>query len=381
MSRTTELRIRISERGTLEIVDPGWDCLELLQSCNSGFRIQQAPLTGFIRPRFLQTRNSGCGYTTEEIKALPVPRLWEIHSCCLSGLDTAANIHPHPQGNEATVLDLKIELARRVMMHCTLCAQRCGVDRSRGETGICGLAMEARVAEHFVHIGEESPINPSLLISLAGCGLRCRFCQQSGILDPAAIAGESLDAALWQSLDASGARSLSFAGGNPDESLFAILRFLAAAPDDWNLPVVWNCHGAATTETVALLQGVVDAWLPDYKYGSETCGKRLSGIKNYPATAHSAILTMLKQHVPVIVRLLILPGHFACCHAPVLQSLAAMAREVPAGDLQVSVRAQYCPDWRIREQDGAMSRRPVSSEIEAVYTLLQELDLQFISAS
>jgi len=246
------------------------------------------------------------------------------------------------------------------------------VDRLAGKTGVCRLGEEALIAEHFVHIGEEPTINPSVLVSLAGCGLRCRFCQQNAILDPGTIAGEPLQASLWHALDTSGARTLSFAGGNPDESLYAILRFLKYAPHDWALPLVWNCHGAATRETISLLHGIVDVWLPDFKYGNDSCGQRLSGIRHYPGSATAAIKAMLAQQVPVIVRLLVLPDHFECCHVPVLKALSTMA---PSDQLCVSIRGQYCPDWRIGPRDGALNRRPASAETAAVRSLAENLGL------
>ena len=375
MSRQTRLRIRVDDRGLLEIVDPSWDCLELMHTLDPGFDIQRAPTQAGDKPRFLWSRRAGCGYVADELAALPDASLWEAHARVLHQL--AADEVAMLEGDEASLLDLKIELVRRNLMHCTLCAHRCRVNRLAGESGVCRLGAVANVAEHFVHIGEESMINPSLLISLAGCGLRCRYCQQSSILDPANVDGESLDETLWAALDTEGARTLSFAGGNPDESLYAILRFLALAPDDWDLPVVWNCHGAATLETISLLHGIVDVWLPDYKYGNEQCGHRWSGIRNYPDTAQDGIQAMLAQNIPVIVRILVLPGHFECCHAQVLKALASLAS---VGNLAVSIRGQYCPDWRIRSRDGNMMRRPGVSEIAAVRAMAKELELKLISS-
>jgi putative pyruvate formate lyase activating enzyme len=223
-----------------------------------------------------------------------------------------------------------------------------------------------------VHIGEEPQINPSLVLSLAGCGLRCRFCQQGPLLEPAGVSADPLGPALWPRLETRGARSLSFVGGNPDESLFAVLRFLAAAPADWRLPVVWNNHGYSTLDTLRLVDGVVDCYLPDFKYGSEACGRRLSGVPDYPATALAAVTAMLGQGVPVIVRVLVLPGHLECCHAPVLGALAAL----PQANLIVSVRGQYCPDWRITARDGALARRVAPEETEAVRQMAGELGLR-----
>jgi putative pyruvate formate lyase activating enzyme len=161
-------------------------------------------------------------------------------------------------------------------------------------------------------------------------------------------------------------------GGNPDESLYAILRFLASAPPDWALPIIWNCHAYATPETLALLDGLVDVYVPDYKYGNKTCGLRLSGVRDYPAVAASAIQAMLAQEIPVIVRILVLPGHLECCHGPALETLAGLG-----GDdaLLVSVRGQYCPDWRIGPRDGVLARRVMAMEVEAVRAKARMLGL------
>jgi putative pyruvate formate lyase activating enzyme len=236
------------------------------------------------------------------------------------------------------------------------------------------LGTEATVAEHFVHIAEEAPINPSLVLNLAGCGLRCRFCQQGALLEPSRVTGERLEPELWARLQAKGARSLSFVGGNPDESLYAILRFLAAASLNWRLPIAWNCHAYGTLETMSLLEGVVDAYVPDFKYGNEACARRLSAVSHYPATARAAITAMLAQGVSVIVRILVLPGHFACCHVPMLDFLATLDRE----RLWVSVRGQYCPDSKIAREDGALVRRTSREETEAVRDKARSLGLTLI---
>lgn len=368
--RQSPLRVRVDDQGTLEIVDPGWDCLELLKSIEPGFQPRREPLPGFVTPRFLQVRAARLGHSIGAIKEVPLDHLWMIHAGAMKDLHTDSTRQYAP--DEATLLDLKIEIARRLLTRCTLCAHRCGVDRTAGERGVCRLETEAMVAEYFVHIGEEAPINPSLVLNLAGCGLRCRYCQQSAILDPAKVIGERLDGSLWTRLDTDGARSLSFVGGNPDESLYSILRFLASAPNDWSLPVVWNSHAYATPETLALLDGVVDAYVPDYKYGNKACALRLSGAQDYPVIAASAIKAMLAQEVPVFVRILVLPGHMECCHCPTLDSLAGVRDN---GTLLISVRGQYCPDWRIGPRDGVLARRVMPEEVDAVRAKAEVLGL------
>jgi len=267
-----------------------------------------------------------------------------------------------------------MELARRILTNCTFCARRCGVDRLNGPPGICRLGQGAVVVEHFLHIGEEAMINPSLVISLAGCGLRCRFCQQWMLLDPASIIGDALGADLWPKLELSGARSMSFIGGNPDESTYAILQFLKAVRPDWKLPIVWNCHGYSTPETIRILNGIVDAYVPDFKYGLEACGLHLSGIAGYPPAAESSVKAMLAQAVPVIIRILVLPGHVECCHIPTLDVLSRLHSET----LFVSVRGQYAPDWDISMQDGDLARRSSQDEITCVLKYATENGLQIV---
>lgn len=370
--RRLTMRVRVDEGGGIEVIDPGFDTLPLLQAVDPEFRIRSAPLSGFTASRLRQALRTGCGVLADRLRDETETELWDLHAVSVERL------HSQSQGSElgegeASILALKIELARRMLSPCRLCSHRCEVDRARGELGRCRLGLSAIVAEQMVHIAEESPINPCLLLNLAGCGLRCRFCQQSDLLDPASVEGAPLDAPLWDTLDATGARSMAFAGGNPDESLYAILQFLATAPADWMLPIVWNCHGAATLETVALLDGVVDVYLPDFKYGADLCGRQLSGIPDYPETAQAAVAAMLAQGVPVIVRLLVLPGHGSCCHLPVLERLASLP-----GTCLVSVRAQYCPDFRVTPADGMMARRPTWEEVEVVREKARQCGLRII---
>jgi putative pyruvate formate lyase activating enzyme len=390
--RRAQTRLRITEEGWLEVVDPGFDAVELLRTIDPDFRIRRARLPGLATPRVLRLRAIPSGFAAAQLSDAPVETLWEAHAAAMARWRTGAacgtgrshrSLMPAKNGvasaphvpESASLLDLKIELARRILAACTLCAHRCGVNRLSGQQGICRLTIEGVVAEHFVHIAEEAPINPSLVLNLAGCGLRCRFCQQSALLTPSRVDGEVLDASLWDRLDAAGARSLSFVGGNPSESLYAILKFLSAMPPACRFPVVWNCHAYETPETVELLEGVVDVYVPDYKYGDERCSRRLSGAPGYPNAAFTAIQTMLAQGVPVIVRILVLPEHADCCHRPALDRLAALSRD----RLFVSVRGQYCPDWKITAKDGPLARRTTAAETGAIREYARKQGLRLIS--
>ena len=367
------MRITIHSDGGIQIVDPGFDALPLLRSVNPGFRIQRSPLPGFGLPRFLATRKTGAGYSHAEIREMSEPELWAIHRSV--NQTRMMGKQPGTDTDEASLLDLKIEMAHRLLTHCCLCGHRCGVNRLSGERGLCRLGAESFLVESYVHIAEEPPINPSLMVTLSGCGLNCIFCQQPDYRFPQADSGISLNAFTWDTLNQRGARSLSFIGGNPDESLFAILNFLRTAPPDWKLPVVWNCHAYASKEVTELLCGIVDAFVPDFKYGCDDCSRKLSGASGYPEIAASAISAMVAQNVPVFVRLLILPGHTDCCHLPVLNALSGMNRRL----LWVSPRGQYNPKNLKSDTDVNLSRRPSVEEINRVTAHARRLELPLIA--
>jgi putative pyruvate formate lyase activating enzyme len=375
-------RFRIDADGCVEVIDPGLEDLPLLQALQPGLRIDRAPRLSRRRPHVSRARLTAVGVANSAMATATDEALWKAHREWQAGNRTH---HRRPATGEASLLDLKAELARRELRSCRLCSHNCGVNRTTGERGRCGLGMDATVAECFVHIGEEGPINPSLVISLAGCGLRCRYCQQWAILTPSAVAGRTLDRSLWTTIDATAARSLSFAGGNPDESVAAVLAFLADSHEQPLLPIVWNCHSYTSKVTLDLLDGVVDVYLADFKYGNDACGERLSGVASYMTVASAVIDGMLRQDVSVIVRLLVLPGHNECCSARILEGLASRASD----RLLISVRDQYCPDFLISDRDGSLARRPSANEVRAVseavvthrLSLLHSVSGRYASAS
>ena len=371
------LRIRVSSDGALEIVDPGFDALPLLREVDHRFAVRSAPLPNFTSPRFVRSRAVGTPISAEDAKRMTLEELRAIHHRSMDQLRSDERACTAPRSGELSVLQLKAVIATRMLEKCTLCARQCGVNRIAGEVGPCGLGHRAYVAEHFVHIAEEAPINPSLLLSLRGCGLRCRYCQQHELLDASGTQSEELTKGLWGRLDSAGARSMSFIGGNPDESLPSILEFLTHAPQAFPLPIVWNHHAYATEEAIDLLEHVVDAFVPDLKYGNDECALRLSGIRHYCATVHQAICRQLGQGVPVIVRILVLPGHDQCCHRPALEFLASLLQR---DLLEVSIRGQYAPDWKINFADGPLASRTTQAEWRDMHEYAIRLGLKVIDS-
>lgn len=370
--RRSERRIRIDAKGGLEIIDPGLEDVVLLHSIDSTFRVRSELLPLFIGPRLLVLRERRTGIEATSAGDLPLALLWEAH-------DAAMRLHRACRpGIEhgISVLALKSVIAERLMTACVLCARRCRVDRAAGATGACGLAADAYVAEHFVHVAEEAAINPSLVLALRGCALRCRGCQQHKLLDTRAATAELLTEDLWRDLAFDGARSVSFVGGNPDESLAAVLRFLLVTPEDFGLPIVWNNHAYMSDEAIRLLAGVVDCYVPDLKFDRDTCARTYAKVPDYGGTARMSIARLLGDGVPVIVRILMVPGHAECCHIP---SLAWLARQETT-NLQVSLRTQYAPDWRITALDGPLAGRVSADEVALVESAARVMGLALASA-
>ncbi len=367
------MKINIHKDGTLEVLDPDLECIPLLTAIDPAFQLQRSPLPEFTTPRFQKARQLGCNLSFKQLAQRSEQELWEAHNRAQKGTKNGG-MPSIRQDDESSVLDLTMELARRVLSKCRFCENRCNVNRTQGESGRCGLGPEGWVAEHFLHVAEEGMVNPSVLLNLLGCGLRCRSCNKATLLDPTFSDVERLEPTLWDSLDMPGARSLSFAGGSPDESTYSILKFLNAAPARFNLPVVWNCHAYQSQETLQILDGVVDAFLVDFKYGNENCGRRLSLVSGYPAAAKRALENMILQAVPVIVRIPVLPGHFACCHAPSLEFLSTLEKK----RLFISVRGQYSPNCMVGVHDANLARRPTLDEIEAVRREAIHLGLELI---
>jgi putative pyruvate formate lyase activating enzyme len=224
---------------------------------------------------------------------------------------------------------------------CFLCEHRCGVNRSAGMRGPCKAGAQARVYRHRVEYGEESELVPAHLFYLSGCDLRCVFCiQEVDAFDPRR--GQPLtpqffnEAVVWGKVQ--GARTLEWLGGEPTIHLPAILHAMAGCSD--LPPIVWKSDFHFTTESLALLDGVVDIYLPDLKFGNDSCAKRLAGIDRYlPIITRNLMLAASQGDM--IVRHLLLPGHFDCCYRPIVNWMREHLPEV-----KFSVRDGYLPRWQ-----------------------------------
>ena len=233
---------------------------------------------------------------------------------------------------------------------CRLSPRQCGVDRAAGVLGFCRMPAGAVAARAALHYWEEPPISGSFgsgAVFFSGCTLRCAFCQNASI--SAGGFGKPLTAAA---LRACFERLID--EGCQNINLVTATHFLPTVVEALSprlpVPVVYNCGGYERVETLRELEGLVDVYLPDYKYSDPALAAKLSAAPDYPEVARAAIEEMLRQTGPAIVedgelrrgtlvRHLVLPG-YVDNSLDAVRWLAETA--APQGAL-ISILGQYCP--------------------------------------
>lgn len=245
----------------------------------------------------------------------------------------------------------RLARAREHYARCALCEHRCGADRLAGQRGPCKAGAGARVFRHRVEYGEELELVPSHLFYLSGCDLRCVFCIAGlNAFDPSR--GRELTPAYFNECvawgRARGARNVQWVGGEPTIHLPAILDVMARCPD--LPPVVWKSDFFGTPEAFDLLDGVVDVYVADFKFGNDACARRLAGVDGYVGVVTRNLRLAAAQRRRLIVRHLLLPGHAECCYRPVARWLADHLPEAA-----FSLRDSYLPSWRAA-RFGALAR-------------------------
>jgi putative pyruvate formate lyase activating enzyme len=241
-------------------------------------------------------------------------------------------------------LDERIAQGRRNIRSCTLCEHRCGVDRDSGALGVCQLGSRLSVSGYSM-LYNEGPFvgQPTFGVYLRGCSLRCRYCYRPEDLRAKGASTMSPDtlARILDDAAEAGAQSWHFLGGNPDESLVGILEALKLTKT--TLPIVWNSALFMTPEALNLLVGVVDIWLPDFKFGNDECAHRVGRVRGYSDVIRRNLL-MLRSERRVVVRCLTLPGHDECCNQPIKRWLKSNLPGAMIHDLR------YFPPPTVRRQ-------------------------------
>ncbi len=218
----------------------------------------------------------------------------------------------------------RIEKAGKILTCCTLCPRSCKVNRLEGHLGICQTGGQAIVAEFAPHFGEEHPLvgeNGSGTIFFARCNLLCLFCQNYDIshYDNGVAVTDRQLADMMLSLQKQGCHNINFV--TPTHVVPQILAALYQAVEDgFSLPLVYNSSGYETEETLELLDGIIDIYMPDFKFWSSESSARCAKAADYPQRARVALKEMHRQvgdlsfddhglaERGLLIRHLVLPG-------------------------------------------------------------------------
>ena len=267
---------------------------------------------------------------------------------------------------------------------CTSCPRRCAVDRTAGQLGVCGAPEAFRVARIAPHMWEEPPISGTRGSGtgfFSGCSLRCVFCQNRAISREGR--GETLtDDALADRilrLQQTGVHNINLV--TPTHYARRLRPFLEKLRPHLRVPVVYNCGGYEDVNILRELEGLIDIYLPDFKYISPELSRDYSAAADYAAVASASLSEMFRQVGGVafdgegmmtrgmIVRHLVLPG----CRHDSMAVLRHLADLLPVDRIRLSLMAQYTPEFAADCPYPNLRRRLTRFEYSSVLTLAEEL--------
>jgi len=280
----------------------------------------------------------------------------------------------------------RIKRAYELLKKCTICPRRCGVNRLKGERGVCKSGFELVVSSFHCHFGEEPPISGyrgSGTIFFTHCNLGCVFCQNYPIshLGNGNRVSQKRLAEMMLALQDKGCHNINLV--TPTHFVPQILSSLSLAIENGlNIPLVYNCGGYERVETLKLLRGIVDIYMPDIKYGGMEEAKKYSSAPDYFKIAKEAVKEMYRQvgnlrinkegiaQKGLLVRHLVLPNGLARSR----KVLTFLAKEI-SPYVYVSIMSQYFPAYRAREFK-ELNRRITPEEYEEVLSVADELGLK-----
>ncbi len=274
----------------------------------------------------------------------------------------------------------KVAQAVAELEDCRACPRDCGVDRLAGDTGICHTGRHAWVASAFPHFGEEDCLrgwNGSGTIFFSYCNLKCVFCQNWDISQQQAGVECTADeiARLALRLQDAGCHNINFV--TPEHVVPQVVEAIAVAvPAGLRLPIVYNTSAYDAVASLRLMEGLVDVYMPDFKFWEPATARRLGRAADYPQVARAAIAEMHRQvgdlelgrdglaRRGLLVRHLVMPG--------LVGEAAAIFRwlaEELSPDTYVNVMGQYRPEHKVpgKERYADVDRRPAGGELAAAF--------------
>lgn len=284
------------------------------------------------------------------------------------------------------MMQKKTDEIEKYMKDCTLCPRNCHADRMAGRTGYCGMTDKIYAARAALHMWEEPCISGckgSGAVFFTGCGLRCCFCQNRDIAigkDGCEIDVKRL-AEIFLELQDKGAANINLVtGAHYVPQITAALDI--AGEQGMGLPVVYNSSGYEKVETLKLLEGYVDVYLPDYKYADPLLAQQFSHAADYPEIVGNALAEMVRQTGPVvfdeegyikkgtIVRHLILPGHTRNS----IQVLKYLQRAFGT-QIYISIMNQYTPLPQVADIE-VLNRTVTPEEYDRVLRFAERIGIE-----
>jgi putative pyruvate formate lyase activating enzyme len=294
-----------------------------------------------------------------------------------------------------TELKARASIATDRMDCCDLCAHCCEVDRLNGKLGVCKTGLRARVSSYGAHMGEEDPLRGrkgSGTIFFSSCNLQCQYCQNHDISQTDSgmeVTSQEL-ATIMLKLQTDGCHNINFV--SPSHVVPQILAALVfAVQDGLHIPLVYNTGGYDSLETLKILGGIIDIYMPDMKYANGDYAKKYSHALDYPRVNQAVVREMYHQvgnlqmdtdglaTCGLLVRHLVLPHNLAGTK----QIVQFLAQEI-SKDTYLNLMAQYRPAYNSSCYP-ELNRRTTASEYSAAVDMAQEagltnLDARFIQA-
>jgi len=284
-------------------------------------------------------------------------------------------------------LERRIEKLYEILENCTLCPRNCKVNRFVSKNGACRTGIRPIVSSFGPHFGEESFLvgnNGSGTIFFSNCNLNCVFCQNWEISQMGV--GEEIDveelSKIMLKLQKMGCENINLV--SPTHQVPMIVDAVSRAwQKGLKLPIVYNCGGYESIETLKLLEGIVDIYMPDFKYGDDEKALKYSKVPNYTSVVKRALEEMYRQVGPlniesgvatrgVFVRHLIMPND-ASSSEKVLQLIASVSLDIP-----VNIMTQYYPAFKAH-QYAELNRRITREEFIKVVEKARTLGLKIVS--
>lgn len=293
--------------------------------------------------------------------------------------------YPAYLGLSKAELEKRVQALYELASPCRLCPRQCRVRRDQGERGFCRTGLKPWVASFGPHFGEERELvgrYGSGTIFFSGCNLGCVFCQNftiSQLGEGEEITVEDL-AKLMLRLQDIGCHNVNLV--TPTHQAPMIVEALEIARDEGlEIPLVWNCGGYESVEVLRLLEGIVDIYMPDFKYGDNSVAAKYSNAPDYFDRAAEALKEMHRQVGDLVVKNGIAVRGLIVRHLVLPQGLAGtekvlrFIRDEISPETYVNIMAQYYPTHRAWEFP-ELSRRITSAEYKEALALAQSLGLR-----